>query len=201
MILIEGTSYTFSQVFELPYETEEILAELGYQYQIAPLTLGQSASPLPAIIPLLRQQMRDRLPNVALSNETARREFYVSPLLFALLDQTKFRLSIEYTVTGNRLRGAIDYVLRGENDVVVIEAKQADMDRGFNQLSAEMIALSEQRPETPNLLYGAVTTGDLWRFATLDRTQRLIVKDIDEYLLPRDLETLFGIILKLMENN
>ncbi len=199
MILIEGTSYTFSQVFELPYETEEILAELGYQYQIAPLTLVQSASSLPTTVTLLRQQMRDRLPNVALSSETARREFYVSPLLFALLDQTKFRLSIEYTVTSNRLRGAIDYVLRGENDIVVIEAKQADMERGFNQLAAEMIALSEQRLGTPNLLYGAVTTGDLWRFATLDSSQRLIVKDIDEYLLPRDLETLFGILLKLIE--
>lgn len=198
MLLVEGASYTFSQIFELPYETEEILTDLGYQYQIAPLSLAQSIPLAPETIPLLRQQMRDRLPHVALSSEAARREFYVSPLLFALLDQTKFRLSIEYAVTGNRLRGAIDYVLRAENAVVVIEAKQADMERGFNQLAAEMIALSEQRPDTPDLLYGAVTTGDLWRFGTLYRPQRLIVKDLDEYLLPRDLETLFGIMLKLM---
>lgn len=198
MILREEGSYTFSQIFELPYETAEILAELGYQYKIVPLELAQSTAALPEALPLLRQQMRDRLPNVALTSETARREFYVTPVLFMLLDQVKFRLSIEYTVTGNRLRGAVDYLLRGEQEVLVIEAKQADMERGFNQLAAEMIALSEQRPDTPDLLYGAVTTGDLWRFGTLHRPQRLIMKDLDEYLLPRDLETLFSIMLKLM---
>ncbi len=61
MILIEGTSYTFSQVFELPYETEEILAELGYQYQIAPLALVQSASSLPTTVTLLRQKGKNRV--------------------------------------------------------------------------------------------------------------------------------------------
>lgn len=200
MILREGVSYTFSQIFELPFETEEILAELGYQYRIAPLELPQQAASLPENIPLLRQQMRNRLPHVSLSSETARREFYVTPVLFSLLDQVKFRLSIEYTVTGNRLKGDIDYVLRGENSIVVVEAKQANMDRGFNQLAAEMIALSEQRPATAGLLYGAVTTGDLWRFATLDREHHLIIKDLDEYLLPRDLEPLFAILLGLIDN-
>ena len=200
MILREEGGYTFSQIFELTFETEEILAELGYQYKITPLELAQSTSASPETILLLRQQMRDRLPHVALTSETARREFYVTPVLFMLLDQVKFRLSIEYTVTGNRLRGAIDYVLRGENEVLVIEAKQADMERGFNQLAAEMIALSEQRPDASALLYGAVTTGDLWRFGILDRAQRMILKDLDEYLLPRDLETLFGIMLQLMNS-
>ena len=61
-----------------------------------------------------------------------------------------------------------------------------------------MIALSEQRPETLDLLYGAVTTGDLWRFGRLERGQRLITRDIDEYLLPRDLETLYKILWKLI---
>jgi hypothetical protein len=200
MILREEGGYTFSQIFELTFETEDILAELGYQYKITPLELAQSTSALPETILLLRQQMRDRLPHVALTSETARREFYVTPVLFMLLDQVKFRLSIQYTLTGSRLRGAIDYVLRGENEVLVIEAKQADMERGFNQLAAEMIALSEQRPDTPALLYGAVTTGDLWRFGILDRAQRMILKDLDEYLLPRDLETLFGILLRLMNS-
>ena len=59
-----------------------------------------------------------------------------------------------------------------------------------------MIALSEQRPETPDLLYG----GDLWRFGTLYRSQRLITRDIDGYLLPRDLETLYGILWRLIES-
>ena len=119
--------------------------------------------------------------------EAARREFYIGPLLFTVLDQTKFRLSIEYKIPGTRLKGDLDYLLRGQNNVVVVEAKRADMERGFTQLSAEMIALADYLPNDTPFIHGAVTTGDLWRFGILDRQRRLITKDLDNYLLPRDL--------------
>jgi len=44
-IFKENQSYTFSQIFDLKFESDEILAELGYQYEIVPLALAQS--PLP----------------------------------------------------------------------------------------------------------------------------------------------------------
>lgn len=41
-ILIEGQTYTFRSYFELPYETEDILAELGYSFSRLRLTLPSS---------------------------------------------------------------------------------------------------------------------------------------------------------------
>ena len=39
MVLQDGTTYTFSQILELNLETEEILADLGYRYRSAPLSI------------------------------------------------------------------------------------------------------------------------------------------------------------------
>ncbi len=194
-ILKQDQSYTFSNIFDLKFETDEILAELGYQYQIVPLELPHYALSEPNSLDQLRKKMRSRLPLVPLTNETARREFYITPVLFAALDEAKFKLSIEYRVIGQRLRGEVDYLLRGTTNVVVVEAKQADIERGFTQLAAEMIALTDYFTSPPNPIYGIVTTGDLWRFGVLDSVKRTISKDIEEYLLPRDLETIFSILL------
>lgn len=200
MILHAENTYTFSQIFELRRETDEVLAELGYEYRIIPLTLPTAPLTSAQTIAQIGTQMRDRLPHVPLINETARREFYVSPVLFTALDQAKFKMSIEYALQGQRLRGAVDYLLRGTHNVLIVEAKNADMERGFTQLAAEMIAFAEHRPDTPSLIYGAVTTGDLWRFGILDRTHKMISKDLDEYLLPRDLEQLLMILVGLLAN-
>ena len=43
-----------------------------------------------------------------------------------------------------------------------------------------------------------MTTGDLWQFGLLDEAQRIITKDIDEFLLPRDLEHVVGRLLGLL---
>ena len=45
MVLREGTHYTFSQILEQNSETEEILADLGYRYRNAPLTLQSKEVP------------------------------------------------------------------------------------------------------------------------------------------------------------
>ena len=107
MVLQDGTTYTFSQIFELNSETEEILADLGYRYRSAPLSLHSVEVPrLAQQLEQMRAQMRERLPFVPLTNEAAYRAFYVTPLLFAVLDQVRFKMNIEYPVTGGRLNGA-----------------------------------------------------------------------------------------------
>lgn len=45
MVLHEGITYTFSQIFELNSETEEILADLGYRFRSAPLELETAEVP------------------------------------------------------------------------------------------------------------------------------------------------------------
>jgi len=56
----------------------------------------------------------------------------------------------------------LDYLLRSQKNLLVIEAKNDDLTRGFTQLAVELIALAEV--EENNILYGAVTIGDVWRF-------------------------------------
>lgn len=43
----------------------------------------------------------------------------------------------------DKLSGSLDYLLRSTQELIVIEAKKKDVDSGFNQLAAEMIALDK----------------------------------------------------------
>lgn len=81
---------------------------------------------------------------------------------------THARLNIEYLLHVNhRLQGSLDCYLRTQTHLLVIEAKQADLTRGFTQLAMEMIALDQWTDLTaPNVL-GAVTTGNIWQFGVL----------------------------------
>ena len=81
----------------------------------------------------------------------------------------------------------------------MIEAKNADLERGFTQLAIELVAMAEYVTDESNLLYGAVTVGDVWRFGVLDRSRKMISKDIDVYRVPADLAELVGILVGTLE--
>ncbi len=88
-------------------------------------------------------------------------------------------------------------MLRSKNDLLVIEAKNDDLTRGFTQLAVELIALSHV--EEQDILYGAVTIGDVWRFGRLDRSQKTIVQDINLFKIPDDLENLASVVVGILE--
>ena len=79
-----------------------------------------------------------------------------------------------------------------------LKAKNADLSRGFTQLAVELIAISEV--EDGDIFYGAVTTGDVWRFGRLDRSSHQISQDITLYRIPDDLENLLLILLGILED-
>jgi hypothetical protein len=79
-ILQADQSYTFRSYLELPYETDDILAEFDYSLSISRLSLPKTTRNLDRL-PELKQRTGDILPLVRLSNETARRETLVSPIL------------------------------------------------------------------------------------------------------------------------
>jgi len=199
-ILEENKAYTFSDYFKLPYSTRDILAELGYQFKIEKLEL-----PKKHLENLNCEKLRDtfykKLPHISLNSEAAKREFFVSPLLLELLDYINIEIDVEYTVNINeRLKGCIDYVIHSSQEFIVIEAKNADMDKGFTQLSVELIAMDSYITDNKNnLLYGAVTMGDMWRFGVLDREKKIIKKDIDAFLVPADLEKLFTVLFGILK--
>ncbi|NES73410.1 MAG: hypothetical protein F6K24_53585, partial [Okeania sp. SIO2D1] len=138
------------------------------------------------------------LPFVNFSNETARREILVSPILLEIVHYCHCQLRIEYPLKVNDwLKDNLDYLLRSQNNLLVIEAKNDDLTRGFTQLSVELIALAEV--EENNILYGAVTMGYIWRFGKLDKAEQQITQDINLFRIPDDIKDLGAVLVGILE--
>lgn len=196
-ILQPGKSYTFSDYFDLPNSTEDIVAELGYQFEFAKLTLPRADLSHP--LDQLSAMFYKKLPHISLTSETAKREVMIAPILLELLDYLELKIDIEYPIYVNeQLKGNLDYLVRSSQEFIVVEAKKADMERGFTQLAVELIALDQRNERASDLLYGAITVGDLWRFGVLSRAQKRIAKDIDSFRVPADLEELFKVLLGIL---
>ena len=198
----EGKKYTFSDYFELNNPTEEIVAELGYSLALRDLNLPQSKDIDPDILDEIQTSYYELLPKITLNSEVAKREFMIAPLLHKVIRQIDAKLNIEYPIDVNeRLSGSLDYLIRSKQELVVIEAKKGDLDRGFNQLAAEIIALDQYEDEDhPEVLYGALTIGEVWRFALLTRKAKSLIKDVHIYRFPEDTEDIFGILMGILDD-
>jgi hypothetical protein len=197
LIFQKDKHYTFSDYFAFNYPPDEIAAELGYTVQFKILNLPVDSSIEPSIIRELTTAYYELLPKVNLNSEVAKREVIIAPLLHALIRQIDVRLSIEYplNIEDRRLGGSLDYLLRGKQDIIIIEAKKNDLDRGFNQLLAELIALDHyENNDKPSTLYGVITVGEIWRFVQLDRKEKCIQRDMHSFRFPEDTQDIFAIL-------
>ncbi|MCU0566296.1 MAG: hypothetical protein MUF49_06840 [Oculatellaceae cyanobacterium Prado106] len=198
-ILKPGVSCTFSQYFELPFTIDDILAELGCQIERRPIDLPRQ--PLQDSLDQLSQELRRNLKRIELVNEMARREALIGPILFEVAERTDRRINVEYAIVVNEhLRGTVDYYIAGHN-LIVVEAKQADLVRGFTQLAVELIALDQWTKSEVPLLYGAVTTGEDWRFGCFDRQRRVIQQDDKRYLIPEKLAALMEVLIGILKDS
>ncbi len=196
-ILQEGQSYTFRSYFEMPYEPDEILAELGYTLVRTPLNLPRSNRNLERLEEF-RQRINESLPLISLSSETARRETLVAPALLEVARYCQCQIRIEYPLSVNNwLKGNLDYFLKRNPGLIVVEAKNDDLTRGFTQLAVELIAISEV--EEGDVFYGAVTIGNAWCFGRLEKTLQQIFQDVSLYRIPNDLEDLMKILVGILE--
>ena len=196
-ILQKDKSYTFTDYFELNYSTADIVAEFGYQYALTRLALPRMSAA--ATTDRLKDVFYKKLPHVSLTSETARREMLVAPILLELLDYLDLKIDIEYPIYVNeQLKGSIDYLVRSTHQVIVVEAKKADLEKGFTQLAVELIAMDHYLETGNTHLYGAVTVGDVWRFGVLMRQQKTIHKDIDSFRVPSDLDDLFKVFIGIL---
>ena len=140
-ILDANTAYTFSQIFELKIPADELAEDFGYCLTKTTLSPPQYSGELDRLEEL-RSRIQEALPYVDLSNEASRREILISKVATELIHYTKAKLRIEYPiVVTQQLQGYLDYLFRGQTELLVIEAKRQDLDYGMTQLVAEMIAL------------------------------------------------------------
>lgn len=146
------------------------------------------------------------LPFVPLTSELARREILISRVVTELIHYTQAELRIEYGLkVSNWLQGSLDYLLRVNsiNQLLVIEAKYEDLTRGFTQLVAQLVALDqwEAAPTVSDqpILVGAISTGTIWQFGTLDRTAKQFEQGINSYRVPEDLEPLMRMLVAALK--
>lgn len=179
-------------------DTDEIVSELGYRYAQERIVLPRTDKNL-TDLDGLKHRIERVLPHVQLTSEIAKREVLVAPILTEVAIICNQTLRFEYLLkVSNWLQGSLDYLIRAEKQVVVVEAKRDDLTRGFTQLAAEMIALATE-DAAPQKIYGAVTIGSFWVFGVLDANAKLITQDIGGYRVPDDLGDLVKILVGILE--
>jgi hypothetical protein len=192
-------SYTFSDYFKLNFAPQDILAYFGVSLQRRSLKLPQYAGTLDRLTEL-KSRIEESLPRLSLTSEMARREFLIAPVLTDILHYTQATLNVEYPVNvSNQLKGYLDYLLQNQQTFLVVEAKNEDLERGFVQLAIELIALDQWIESDQPILYGAISTGNIWQFGKFDRQTRAITQDLDLYRVPADLNDLLRILINILE--
>ena len=144
----------------------------------------------------------------AINTEKARSEYIIAPILSEIAfinSQVSLFSGRNFNVDASRgLTGFCDFILTHNPDkllikapvVVIVEAKNENINDGLAQCIAEMYAAQivnqKNLEENINTVYGTVTTGQVWRFLSMDRTWRVKVDLNERYLTP--LNELLGIL-------
>jgi hypothetical protein len=144
------------------------------------------------------------------ATEKARSEFIIAPILaelWLLTDQQVGLFSgVEFTIDpAQGLAGVCDYIITRSPEqyfiqapvLMLVEAKNEDMKRGYAQCLAEMLgaqAFNVREGIEGEKIYGAVTTGSIWKFLELEGTTARI--DARDYYIER-VGKIMGILLHL----
>ncbi|WP_375500373.1 hypothetical protein [uncultured Nostoc sp.] len=78
--------------------------------------------------------------------------------------------------------------------IIVVKAKKENINAGFGQCAAEMVAaqiFNQQAPTEIKTIYGAVTTGSIWQFLKLE--EQILSINLSEYYL-KDVNKILGIL-------
>jgi hypothetical protein len=148
-----------------------------------------------------------------LGTEKARSEFIIAPLLFELRElldrQVGLFSGVDFTIDApSGLNGVCDFLLTRSSSevsikapvVVLIEAKKGELNGGWGQCIAEMVAaqrFNQADGQDIPCIYGSVTTGTQWQFLRLIGQEIWI--DVTEYAL-MPLDRILGILKWMLEN-
>ena len=162
---------------------------------------------------LLRQWLAESVDlALDLSTEKARSEGIIAPILLEVRRLLERRVSlfsgIDFTVdVAQGLNGECDFMFSKSPEqlllrapvVTVVEAKNENFRNGIAQATAEMYAariFNERKGHPIPRVYGAVTTGDMWRFLKLEGNT--VYADAKRYDLD-DLTHILGIFCFMLE--
>jgi len=187
----------FRDYFKLRATPREVVEALGYGFVMGELELPRA--PLPAHTEELRERLHDALMRFGFVNEAIRREFLIAPILFEIARELPVEVFIEYDLKASaQLKGTLDYLLRGSGSLLVVEAKQGDLTRAFLQMAAELAALDRTADPAIPALYGAVSLGNLWQFARLDRAEARLCADLGTFDIAHNLNDLLQVLMGIL---
>ncbi|NEP12893.1 MAG: hypothetical protein F6K14_22355 [Symploca sp. SIO2C1] len=145
---------------------------------------------------------------ISINTEKARSELIIAPVLLEIRRRAKFPISLfsgtEFNIAPNRgLSGYCDYILSRSKEqlmvntpvVMVVEAKNENIKGGLGQCIAAMVAaqmFNQQEGNHISTIYGAVTTGEIWKFLFLSNS--VISIDLSDYYIVRDVGKIIGIL-------
>lgn len=150
---------------------------------------------------------------IAINTEKARSEMIITPVLLEIRRQAKSQISLfsgtDFNVDEEMgLNGYCDYILSRSREqltinapvILITEAKNENIKAGLGQCIAGMVAaqLFNQREGQPiEAIYGAVTTGEIWKFLKLVNTTVSI--DLTDYYILPNLNKILGILMHGLE--
>jgi len=157
---------------------------------------------------LLTSTLQENLPlAIAINTEKARSELIIMPVLLELRRRSNVPISLfsgsEFNIDIEQgLAGFCDYIISKSKEqltinfpvVAIVEAKNENIKGGLGQCIAEMLAAQLFNQQEGNLIttiYGAVTTGELWKFLKL--IGNIVSIDLTDYYIT-DREKILGIL-------
>jgi hypothetical protein len=161
---------------------------------------------------LLNQTLQETVQlAIAINTEKARSEMIITPVLLEVRRQAKGQISlfsgIEFNVDAEKgLVGYCDYILSRSKEqltinapvVLITEAKNENIKAELGQCIASMVAAQQYNQQegltSIDAIYGAVTTGEIWKFLKLADTTVSI--DLTDYYISPNLKKILGILLQ-----
>ena len=192
------------------FTLREVIDRFGLAHADVPDLFADAPEVEPG--PLLRAVLPEFVPlALAINTEKARSELVIAPLLAALRAQMGHRFSIfsgiDFTVDPSQgLAGYCDFILSRSREqqflrspvAAIVEAKNENLKSGLGQCVAAMVGarlINEREGQPATTVYGAVTSGSLWRFLQLEGPA--VKLDEQEYHV-RQLPKLIGILTRIV---
>lgn len=189
------------------FDLKKVQKDFGVRIDEQPNLFADVMSVSPS--PILANILAETAPlATAIDTEKARSALLITPVLLDLWRQAQSQISlfsgIEFTVDAERgLSGYCDYILSRSKAqltvnapvVMIVEAKNENIKGGLGQCVAEMIAaqiFNAREGNAIETIYGAVTTGEIWKFLTL--VDAIISIDLSDYYTVRDVDKILGIL-------
>ena len=190
------------------------LQEVAQRFQLVIEEQHNLFAAVPEVVPgdFLCALLDENVPlALALSTEKARSELMIAPVLVEVRKLAHRQISlfsgVDFPVDATQgLTGVCDFLIAQSREqffihapgVVIVEAKNENFKAGMGQCSATMMAAQcfNARAGTGlTIIYGAVTTGNVWKFLQLEEHTLFI--DLPEHHIER-VGKILGILLTMV---